>query len=155
MSINTNIGKLEETLKVLADIDQRLALILARVGGSNDRAGLVSKDKSVVRGSGDAPDDLSSRFDRHLNLFMSLNESIVNTLEVIDQSFGIDTGSVDRPKSYRRQEGSLPANPARHQTIRDPDRAVNARGDTAREREFEADLDGAITQGLSAGHGDR
>lgn len=101
MSINGNIGKLEETLKVLADVDQRLALTLSRVGGSERMAGLIGKG-SPINERDAMPDDLVSRFDRNLAFFMSLNESIVNTIEAIDTSLGIDTGSVDRPKGYNR-----------------------------------------------------
>lgn len=131
MSINGNIGKLEETLKVLADIDQRLALMLARIGGSDNRSGLVSKDASI---RGDLPDDLSSRFDRHLAHFMSLNESIVNTTESIDQSLGVDTGSVDRPIGYKR--GNLQG--------KDAKRAFA--GEQFGNHEFDADIDSAMTE---------
>lgn len=95
-SISACIGKLEETLKVLADIDRRLATVAQRISGHE--GGLISKgDLSAVQ-----PDDLLSKFDRNLNIFMSLNETIISTIGDLDTGLGVDTGSVDKPIGYKR-----------------------------------------------------
>lgn len=165
MSINGNIGKLEETLKVLADVDQRLALTLKRI--NNTEMGLVSKGNPANV----TPDDLTFKFDQHLAHFMSLNESIVSTIEALDTALGVDTGAVDRPKGYNRKlsasqlaeqrekeaaakhgarHGRAPADRAFNVTAQRQQFSDHVTGDAAMkrdaERAFDEDIGGAMDE---------
>lgn len=161
-SINSHLGVLEGTLKVLADLDRRFATTMQRIGGHE--GGLISKGNPTPETQSD---DLLSRLERNLNYFISLNESISQTLDTIDASLGIDTGAVVSNSLRHRPDD---ANLARHQHAEASRQKLigelvgarpvrhlkrDERPDYSDEQEFDRDIEGAMASAADNGNSDR